>query len=539
MDTWNRIRLFFADERLDANLVGFYGGIVVLFIVSLVLRRLVLRGNVMARWTHLKWVHAVGDEAIRHMRGLLFWLTLLGMVALAVAGVVYHLAGRDLRSDAAVWYADLTVEQLFQVGVHLALLVVVVVVTWFVSWMVRHIRPKLEAHGHTWVGCARNHEHVCSWFQIMERYACAAVRLSGLWVAVHVVELGVWAENLVGFVLRVLTIVVAARLLTLACRTVSHKIAELGDRHLRMRRPIHHYWERIDRLLPFGVHCFEAAIYVWALSLCVRELHFIAFVADFGPSVVQCIGILFGTRVLIELLQVLLNEAFGMHDPERMLDPKGRTLVPLLQSVCQYVLYFGSGVIMLGVLGVDTRPILAGAGILGLAVGLGAQSLVTDVVSGFFILFETQYLVGDYVQIGDATGTVEEVGIRLTQVRDGHGKLHIIPNGQIKGVVNYSKGFVNAVVDVKVPAGTDLENVFRAMAEAGQRLRQAHQEVLADTEIQGLVDLGTSDMTVRAVTKVMPGTHGIMQSEYRRLLKQVFDEEKNRRAEVTGPRLAA
>jgi small-conductance mechanosensitive channel len=311
---------------------------------------------------------------------------------------------------------------------------------------------------------------------------------------------------------------------------VSHKIAELGDRHLRMRGPIHHYWERIDRLLPFGVHCFEAAIYVWALSLCVRELHFIAFVADFGPSVVQCIGILFGTRVLIELLQVLLNEAFGMHDPERMLDPKGRTLVPL---------YFGSGVIMLGVLGVDTRPILAGAGILGLAVGLGAQSLVTDVVSGFFILFETQYLVGDYVQIGDATGMVEEVGIRLTQVRDGHGKLHIIPNGQIKGVVNYSKGFVNAVVDVKVPAGTDLENVFRAMAEAGRRLREAHQEVLADTEIQGLVDLGTSDMTVRAVTKVMPGTHGIMQSEYRRLLKQVFDQEANRRAAVTGPRLAA
>jgi small-conductance mechanosensitive channel len=539
MDTWNRIRSFFADDRLDANLIGFYGGIVVLFIASLVLRRLLLRGNSLTRWTHLKWVHAVGDEAVRHMRGLVFWLTLLAMFALAAGGVVYHMAGRDLRQDAAVWYADLTVEQLFQLGIHLALLAVVLVVTWFVSWVVRHIRPKLEAHGHTYVGCASNRECLGTWFVILERYAIGMVRLSGLWVAGYVIGLGALAETVIGFTLRVLTIVVVARLLTLACRAVSHKITELGDRHLRMRRPIHHYWERINRLLPFGVHCFEAAIYVWALSLCVREFHFIAFVSDFGPSVVQCIGILFGTRVLIELLQVLLNEAFGMHDPERMLDPKGRTLVPLLQSVCQYVLYFGSGVIMLGVLGVDTRPILAGAGILGLAVGLGAQSLVTDVVSGFFILFETQYLVGDYVQIGDATGTVEEVGIRLTQVRDGHGKLHIIPNGQIKGVVNYSKGFINAVVDIKVPAGTDLENVFRAMAEAGRRLRQARKEVLADTEIQGLIDLGTSDMTVRAVTKVMPGTHGIMQSEYRRLLKQVFDQEQSRRAEVTAPRLAA
>src|SRR5207245_8574877 len=117
------------------------------------------------------------------------------------------------------------------------------------------------------------------------------------------------------------------------------------------------------------------------------------------------------------LLQVVLNEAFGMYKEEMEIDQKGRTLVPLIHSMCQYVLYFGSGVVMLGVIGVDTRPILAGAGILGLAVGLGAQSLVTDVVSGFFILFENQYLVGDYVQIGDAVGTVEGVSIRMTQVR--------------------------------------------------------------------------------------------------------------------------
>jgi len=148
------------------------------------------------------------------------------------------------------------------------------------------------------------------------------------------------------------------------------------------------------------------------------------------------------------------------------------------------------------------------------------------VVSGFFILFESQYLVGDYVNIGGASGTVEAVGIRVTQLRDGQGKLHIIPNGQIKGVVSYSKGYVNAVVDVKVPAGNDLEQVFRSMKEAGQLLRQIRQEVLADTEIHGVVELGTSEMTVRAVTRVQPGTHGIIQNEYRRLLKQVLDRKQ-------------
>jgi small conductance mechanosensitive channel len=180
---------------------------------------------------------------------------------------------------------------------------------------------------------------------------------------------------------------------------------------------------------------------------------------------------------------------------------------------------------MMGALGMQTTPILAAASFLGLAVGLGAQNLVTDLVSGFFILFESQYLVGDYVQIGDAHGIVEEVGIRLTQVRDGHGKLHIIPNGQIKGVINLSKGYVNAVVDVKAASGSDLETIFRAMTEAGRRLRQARAEVLAETQIQGLVELGATEMSIRAVTKVRPGTHDAMANEYRRLLKQVFDDK--------------
>src|SRR5262245_18377615 len=172
---------------------------------------------------------------------------------------------------------------------------------------------------------------------------------------------------------------------------------------------------------------------------------------------------------------------------------------------------------MLGVLGVDTRPILAGAGILGLAGGLGAQSLVTDVVSGFFILFENQYLVGDYIKIGDAFGRVEVVSIRCKQIRDEQGRLHIIPNGQVKGVVNYSKGYGYAEVDLKLPASSDLGDVYRAMSEAGRRVWLARREVLADTVIKGLVDLTPNEITVRAVTRVQPGPHLAMQNEYRRL----------------------
>ncbi|HZZ80131.1 MAG TPA: mechanosensitive ion channel family protein, partial [Gemmataceae bacterium] len=312
--------------------------------------------------------------------------------------------------------------------------------------------------------------------------------------------------------------------LTLGCRTMFHVFANIGNRYLD-RGGFHRYWDRIVRLFPLGERCFEAAVWIFAASRCAETLNFIAFVARFGTAIVQCIGIFFLTRVIIELLHVFINEAFGMYkEPADGEDQKGRTLVPLLESLSRYVLYFGSAIMMLRVFEVDTTPILAGAGVVGLAVGLGAQNFVTDLVSGFFILFENQFLVGDVVQIGDALGKVEAINIRTTHIRDDSGKLVIIPNGQIKTVVNFSKDYVNAVVDIKVPASMNLQQVMHDMAEAGKRMRERRREVLADTEIKGLVDLTPGDMTIRAVTKVQPGMHQMMQQEYRKILKEVFDE---------------
>jgi small conductance mechanosensitive channel len=523
MEVLTAVRNHLADGRFDANLITVYGIMVTTVIGSIILRRMLLRvGLRLARWTGIHWLDSVGGEASRHARTALFWLTGLGIALTGVAGVAYHMAGRDVRRDVKDWYQHLTLEELLQLGLTAGALGALLLASSLAVRLVRRFRPSVEAGVTRWAGRVGNRESLAHWFALAERYTVVAVRVLASWAGAATVGLGKPAAATLGFGLQILTIVVVARLLTLGCRTLTHLIADLGDRHLRQGQ-FRRYWDRLTRLFPFGERCFEAAVYVAAASLCVRAMDFIPRVAEVGPRVVECIGILFTSRVLIELLQVLLNEAFGLYDEARVVDQKGRTLVPLLYSICQYVLYFGSAVLMLGVLGMDTKPILAGAGILGLAVGLGAQSLVTDVVSGFFILFENQYLVGDYVQIGEASGTVEAVGIRLTQVRDAQGRLFIIPNGQIKSVVNYSKGYVNAVVDLKLPSGSDLEGVFRAMTEAGRRLRQARKEVVGDTEIQGLVELGTSDMTIRAVTRVQPGAHTAMQNEYRRLLKQTLD----------------
>jgi small conductance mechanosensitive channel len=525
MDFLSSLIDLLADGRLGANLIAVHGMVTLTVLVSLIVRRVVIgSGSRMLGWTGLHWLEAAGEEAARRARTMLFWLTVSLMLLIALAGVGYHLAGRDIRLDLGTWYDGLSVAELIATAVAAGKLLALTLVSWFAVRSVRRWWPMLQPRMTASIGSAAHAETVHQWFLLLERYAVVAIRLVALWAACQVVGLGELAGPILGFLLRMFTILVLARLLILSCRVLLQTSANLGDRYLG-RGAFRHYWERVRRLFPFGERCLETAVYVTAASLAVRALHFIAAMADFGPKLVQCIGIFFTTRVLIELSQVLLCEAFGQFRDEENSEQKGRTLVPLLQSVSQYVLYFGSAMVMLDVLGIDTRPIMAGAGIVGLAVGLGAQSLVTDVVSGFFILFENQYLVGDFVEVDKASGVVEAVGIRVTQIRDGQGKLHIIPNGAIKGVVSYSKGYVNAVVDLQVPAGSDLEKTFQALAEAGRRLRQTHREILADTQIQGLVEFGTSEMTVRAVTKVRPGSHLTMQNEYRRLLKEVLDQE--------------
>jgi small conductance mechanosensitive channel len=548
------------DARFDANLIACYGVIVVLVLVALSLRRMLARDRPAS--TGMQWLDTLGDEATAHARKLLWWGSLAAIILLTLAGLGYHFAGRDVRHDLGAFVGKLSPETLLHLSVQLAECAGLLIAAIAVTWLLRRTRPLLQAYVRSVLGplVPKRREAVViagkvseaeealrrlklsmeapaekeeepgedpleHWFVLLERFGVAAVRLGALWQACRVVGLGDLADVTVGFVLHVGTILVVARLLILAARVLNRVGLALGDQHLG-RGPVRHYWERLHNLIPLGERCFEWSVYIAAGALCLRQIPSLAGIASYGPLIVHCIGIFFATRVAIEMVQVSLNEAFGLYADSGKIDPKGRTLVPLLHSCCQYVLYFGASVMMLGHLGMNIQPILAGAGILGLAVGLGAQSLVSDVVSGFFILFEGQYLVGDYVQIGDANGIVEEVGIRNTKVRDAQGKLFIIPNGQVKSVVSYSKGFINAVVDVKVPAGSDLEGVFRAMNEAGRRLKIMHHEVLAETDVQGLVDLGNTDMTLRAITKVQPGRHAAMQNEYRRILKMVFDEDK-------------
>jgi len=213
--------------------------------------------------------------------------------------------------------------------------------------------------------------------------------------------------------------------------------------------------------------------------------------------------------------------------PDEGLDDMSRrrreTMAPIVRSAYTYAVYFGTAVLILASLGFNPMPFLAGAGILGLVVGFGAQALINDVVSGFFILFENTYLVGDAVEAAGAKGIVEAIEFRTTKIRDTDGRLHIVRNGDVKQVINYSKEYALAVVAVDVPYKADLPQVFAVLREAGERLRRESGDILGETKVDGISAFGLETMTVRTSTKVKPGRHDAAAAALRLAIKEAFD----------------
>lgn len=182
--------------------------------------------------------------------------------------------------------------------------------------------------------------------------------------------------------------------------------------------------------------------------------------------------------------------------------------------------------ILASTFGVNVGPLLAGAGIVGVALGFGAQDLVKDFLSGFFMLVEDQFGVGDVVDVGDATGVVEGLGLRSTRLRDVTGTLWHIPNGEIRRVGNMSQEWSRALLDIAVAYGADIDQAAQVIKDVADEM--AHEETyqqlfLADPEIWGVQALGSDSVDIRLVIQTKPGEQWAISRELRRRIKLAFD----------------
>ena len=187
-----------------------------------------------------------------------------------------------------------------------------------------------------------------------------------------------------------------------------------------------------------------------------------------------------------------------------------------------------AGTLVLGELGISVAPILATAGVAGLAIGFGAQSLIKDYFNGFFILVEDQIREGDVVEIVGKSGLVEEVTLRFVRLRDAEGHVHIIPNGEIKVVTNRTREFATPVVDIGVAYREDTDQVLDVMREAAKAMRadpQWRALIVEDLEVMGVEQMGESAVVLRARLKVVPPIQQWnVRREYLKRVKKAFDE---------------
>ena len=206
---------------------------------------------------------------------------------------------------------------------------------------------------------------------------------------------------------------------------------------------------------------------------------------------------------------------------------RARTIGSVLQSITSFVIWGIAVVLVLGDLGFNLTPIIASAGVIGVAVGFGAQNLVKDFLSGVFMLLEDQYGVGDVVDFGQATGTVESVGLRVTTVRDFAGTVWYVRNGEVQRVGNSSQGFAVAVVDVPLGYATDVNRALELLAAVvGSATEEAPlvDDVLESPKVLGVQGMTTENITLRLTVKVRPGRQWAAQRELRRRVMAVFDE---------------
>lgn len=228
-----------------------------------------------------------------------------------------------------------------------------------------------------------------------------------------------------------------------------------------------------------------------------------------------------------DLLRARLVDTLSPAEKQERAAQRARTLGVTVASICSVVIYAVAIMVCLAELGVSLAPILASAGIAGVALGFGAQSLVRDFLSGIFIIIEDQYGVGDVVDVGDAVGTVEEVTLRTTTLRGLDGTLWHVPNGEIRRAGNSSQYWARVILDVPVTYDADLVAVSALIKQAADSVWRSSEEgeILDEPEVWGVEDFGADSVAIRLAVRTLPGSQWMVARRLRAKVKEAFDRE--------------
>ena len=253
---------------------------------------------------------------------------------------------------------------------------------------------------------------------------------------------------------------------------------------------------------------------------------------EYAEVLIRCAAIIAVAAVLSQICLLLVRRFQARVDatdegPATGLRRRSRTLSSVLRGVILVVIWTVATITLLDQTGIQVAPILAAAGIAGIALGFGAQSLVKDVVAGFFILLENHYDVGDVIQVAGVSGTVEGVNLRTTVVRGLDGNRHVVPNGEISVSTNFTKVFSRYLFVLPVPYEEDVDRAVAVLEEVAEELRADPAfggRITAPITVLGVDDYGDSSVDVKCYVQTAPGEQWAVGRELRRRLKMALDQ---------------
>ncbi|MEH7457245.1 mechanosensitive ion channel protein MscS [Bacillus pseudomycoides] len=247
--------------------------------------------------------------------------------------------------------------------------------------------------------------------------------------------------------------------------------------------------------------------------------------ANVGMRTIKIIVILVLGVIVVRLARAIVRKAFhmGSRSPIQISERRTVTVAKLLENIVAYVVMFIMLIAILGVFDINASGLLAGAGVIGLAVGFGAQSLVKDVITGLFILLEDQFSVGDYVRIGQFEGAVLEIGLRTTKIKSWTGEIHILPNGSITQVTNFSISNSVAFVDVSISYESDINRAEQVIEKLLQELPEKYEEMVTTPQLLGVQTLAASEVVLRVISEVEPMKQAVIARALRKEIKARLD----------------
>ncbi|MEX2482248.1 MAG: mechanosensitive ion channel domain-containing protein [Gammaproteobacteria bacterium] len=369
-------------------------------------------------------------------------------------------------------------------------------------------------------------------------------RIGRIWHGIAIVYLlfifGVWVLELEGGFRFLLRATVLSLLILFVARLVRRGLQQALMHALRLGGGLAQSFpaleERANRyhhvgrqLLNVVVHLVTALALLDVWGLQVFEWLMSDTGRDFSASALSIFFVLLGAALAWELISAMVEGRLQERDVAgRVLEPsaRARTLLPLFRNAVRIVLILVAALMVLAELGLNIAPLLAGAGVVGLAVGFGAQSLVKDLITGVFILIEDSIAVGNVVDLGGHVGVVESMTVRTIWLRDLTGTVHVVPWGEVLSVMNLTKDFSFALMDVGVAYREDVDEVIEVLKEVGADLQADPEygpEILEPLEVLGLDSFGDSSVNIRVRMKTRPIKQWWVRREFNRRMKRAFD----------------